>query len=149
LARPHFEKNRRTLSAAKRKMLEKIGEQCGDVARRRGVNLFEKILDFVEGDEAALGYEGKRTKFLKDGSIIEEPWITPEMRLVALKEALKYVYPQLKATTVMELSAQTDAEEDSEPLSREELVRIIQQDPFFQIQPNEIIDVTPKDPMKD
>lgn len=149
MARPKFEKNRRTMAEAKRKMLAKIGEQCGEVALRRGVNLFDKILDFVEGDEKALGYEGQRTKFLKDGSVIVEPWITPEMRLVALKEALKYVYPQLKATTVMELSSQADADEDSEPLSREELVRIIQQDPFFQLQPNEIIDVTPKDPMKD
>jgi hypothetical protein len=129
-----------------------IGERCSDIAKRRGVNLFEQLLHYVTGDEKALGYEGMRTRFMKGGEVVVEPWITPEMRFAATKEAIKYVAPQLSAVAITELNSMGQGDEDFEetrPATRQEIIDAIKNDPFFQVQAKEIIDVTPElDPFK-
>jgi len=143
----------RSLIVARRQLMKDLGERCLDVANRRGINVFEMLLHYVIGDEKALGYEGKRIRYLKDGGFVEENWITPEMRFAATKEALKYVAPQLSAVAVTELGSMAeDGEEGDEtrPATREDIIKAIKDDPFFQIQKHEIIDVTPsKDPFQE
>lgn len=135
----------RSLIHARRQMLEEINERCVDVANRRGVNLFEMLLEYALGNEKALGYEGTRTRVLKDGGVIQENWITPEMRFMATKEALKYVAPQLSAIALTDLAKPSDDEEnETRPATRQEIIDAIKRDPFFQVKPNEVIDVTPE-----
>lgn len=138
----------RSLALARKQVMRDIEERCSDVARRRGINLFEILLDYVTGDAKALGYEGQRTRFLKDGGFVLEDWITPEMRFAATKEALKYVAPQLSAVAITDLNqmeSDLEGSEESRPATRQDIIDAIKNDPFFQVQANEIIDVTPKE----
>lgn len=68
------------------------------LAERLGVDPLEILFHFASRNWKALGYSTEyQTKVLKDGGTLEVERITPEMRLNAAKEAVRYVYPQTKA----------------------------------------------------
>lgn len=145
----------KSVQLAKKQVMRDIEERCADIAKRRGVNLFETLLDYVQGDWEKLGYKETRDKMTKDGSVISEPTITPEMRFAATKEALRYVAPQLSAIAIHDLQDPNADESGAlKPASREDIINAIRNDPFFQVQEGEIIDITPeesqdhKDPFK-
>lgn len=148
----------RNLALAKRQLLKDIGDRCSDIAKNRGINLFDILLHYVEGNAEALGYQGQRTRFLKDGGVIMEDWVTPEMRFAAVKEALQYVSPKLNAVAIQDLTPPDENEtQELRKVSRKDIIAAIKGDPFFVAQANEIIDITPEetpqlpsaDPFKD
>lgn len=68
------------------------------IARELNCDPFEVLIRFTAGDWEGLGYDSPEvTKVLKDGGTIMVERITPEMRLTAAKEAVRYLYPQRKA----------------------------------------------------
>ena len=68
------------------------------MAERLGIDPLEILFHFAARNWKALGYNSEyQTKVLKDGGTLEVERITPEMRLNAAKEAVRYVYPQTKA----------------------------------------------------
>lgn len=147
MARTKAARSTRSLVAAKKQLIIDMGERCGDIAKRRGVNLFEMLLEFALGNEQALGYEGKRTRFMKDGTVLLDDWITPEMRFAAVKEALKYVAPQLSAIAITDITPPSEDEEAAAglaPATRAQIIEAIKRDPFFHVKPEEIVDVTPQ-----
>jgi hypothetical protein len=69
-----------------------------ELADKLGVDPLEILFHFASRNWKALGYASEyHTKVLKDGGTLEVERITPEMRLNAAKEAVRYVYPQTKA----------------------------------------------------
>ena len=69
-----------------------------EMAERLGVDPLEILFHFASRNWKALGYDTEyQQKQLKEGGSISVERITPEMRLTAAKEAVRYVYPQTKA----------------------------------------------------
>lgn len=69
-----------------------------ELAERLGIDPLEILFHFASKNWKALGYNSEcHTKVLKDGGTLEVERITPEMRLNAAKEAVRYIYPQTKA----------------------------------------------------
>lgn len=67
-------------------------------AKQLGVDVFEVLVYFVSGNFEKLGYDSSIYHIEKpDGSIKMGYVITPEMRLRASVELMKYIYPQKKA----------------------------------------------------
>lgn len=67
-------------------------------AERLGIDLFETLCLFANGDWKALGYEkGTETKSAGAGVTFEVDLITINHRLSAISEALQYVMPKRKA----------------------------------------------------
>ncbi len=67
-------------------------------AKELGIDPFEVLLHFTNGNWKQLGYPGPtETKYLRDGTSYESPIITPDMRLRASSEACQYIHPKLKA----------------------------------------------------
>lgn len=67
-------------------------------AKELGVDPFEILLLFAKGDWKALGYEAECYFSEKpDGAVKMGYVISPEMRVVAAKEAAKYLYPHRKS----------------------------------------------------
>lgn len=80
--------------------------EARDLMDRLGIDPLEFLFLTIKEDWKALGYESRyETKVLKDGGTLEVPVIEFKDRLLAAKEACKYVYPQTKA---VELSNQSD-----------------------------------------
>jgi hypothetical protein len=70
-------------------------------AQELGVSPFEVLLLFAKGDWQNLGYAAKcTTKWTGSGIEYEEDVITPQMRLLAAKEACQYLYPKRKAIEI-------------------------------------------------
>lgn len=144
---PKVKKTQRTsrdLKAVQKQLRTELAESCLEVANRKGVNLFEYLLNFVTNDFEALGYVGKRTIVTPDGGVFVEDWISPEMRFAATKEAIKYVAPQLKAIAIVAPPTGPEGD-DGRPkrqLTRQDLVDAIKADPFFQLAAHEVVDVT-------
>lgn len=68
------------------------------LAEKLGVDPLEILFHFASRNWKALGYSSETTtKVLKDGGTLEVERISPEMRLTAAKEAVRYIYPQTKA----------------------------------------------------
>lgn len=67
-------------------------------AKELGINPFEVLLLFADNRWEDLGYANETiTKYSASGDSYEEYVIDPSTRVVAAKEACKYLYPQLKA----------------------------------------------------
>jgi hypothetical protein len=103
-------------------------------AEALGVSPFEIMLLFAMGNEKALGYEGPQIKVLKDGGVVEMPWITPEMRLKAAAEAASYLYPKLKA---IEHSGSVETSVAAGRATKAELIEAIKTDPFIDLEVRE------------
>lgn len=149
--KPGPARSTRNLALARKQLTRDLEERCAEIAARRGVNLFEMLLDYAEGNAKALGYEGQRARFLKGGEVLMEDWITPEMRYHATREALSYVYPKLAAVAIADMTPKDEDTANKRPPTRQELLEVIKGDPFFQVQPEEskLIDVTPKKDVPD
>lgn len=82
----------------KKGSVNKKTHEARELADRLGVDPLEILFHFASRNWKALGYSSEyQTKVLKDGGTLEVERITPEMRLNAAKEAVRYVYPQTKA----------------------------------------------------
>lgn len=57
----------------------------------------EVLCYIMDNNEKALGYNGPKIKMGREGVVLEEPWITPEMRMEAAKQLARKIYPDLKA----------------------------------------------------
>lgn len=73
-----------------------IEEKCKEL----GCDPAEILMRFCLNDEKGLGYTGPRIKMAPGGVVIEEPWITSEMRLKAASELMEYLYAKRKAVEV-------------------------------------------------
>ena len=94
LAKP---KSRKMTQKARLGILKTARQMSQDLK----VNPLEVLLHFANNDWAALGYDSECQERIADGGmVLEMPHITPKMRLDAAKEAIKYLYPTLKATEV-------------------------------------------------
>ncbi len=75
-----------------------------ETAARLGVNIFQTLCYFSEGDWKALGYDSEvqfSEKGEGDGKQIRMGYtITPELRLKATESAAKYLYSQKQAVDV-------------------------------------------------
>lgn len=72
-----------------------------ELAAELGVDPFEILLRFAGNDWKGLGYaSGSTTKWTASGIEYEEDVITPQMRLLAAKEAVQYLEPKRKAIEV-------------------------------------------------
>lgn len=88
-------------SGRKKGSINKKTQDARALAERLGVDPLEILFHFASRNWKALGYNSEyHTKVLKDGGTIEVERITPEMRLNAAKEAVRYVYPQTKAVEI-------------------------------------------------
>jgi len=118
--------------------MAKIGRPAGSlnrnridiwaIAKKKGVDPFEILLDFAKGDAEALGYQGERViSVTASGQEITGPWITPELRARAASDACEYLHPKLKG---VELSGpdgkpiETRSPLDLSKLSKDELLII-------------------------
>lgn len=84
MARPKGSKNKITIAAR-------------ELAEELGVNPLEILLYFASEDWESLGYDSPTMQRVFDGVPIEIDRITPELRLTAAKEAIKYIYPTQKS----------------------------------------------------
>lgn len=77
------------------------------MAKDLGVDPLEVLLLFTKGDWKALGYEAESTVcYTAAGIEYSKFTISPDNRIAAAKEAVKYLYSQKKA---IELSADKDS----------------------------------------
>ena len=84
--RPKGSKNKRTL-------------EVEEIISKMKINPLQMLIHFAENQYKKLGYDSPtRTSFTSAGIEFEEEIITPELRVTALKEVIKYVYAQKKAT---------------------------------------------------
>jgi hypothetical protein len=75
--------------------------QLEERAHLRGVDVFEIALDFASGNFKALGYENECYIMENaQGATKIGYTIPPELRFHAIKELMKYIYPQKKALEV-------------------------------------------------
>lgn len=75
--------------------------ELAERAKKMGVDPFTVLLSFVKADWAGLGYKSETTtSFTPQGIEIEEYVITPELRVLAAKEACQYLYPKRKALEI-------------------------------------------------
>lgn len=71
------------------------------IAARMNYDPFEALINFSRGDWKALGYESDVYHMEKpDGSVKMGYVVTPQMRLDATKEAMKYIYPTQKSVEI-------------------------------------------------
>lgn len=66
-------------------------------ARELRVDPFEILLLFAKGDWKALGYPSEWDDKISNDVLYQVRIIEPRDRIVAAKEACKYIYPQRKA----------------------------------------------------
>lgn len=93
-------------SGRKKGVVNKKTMDARALAEKLGVDPLEILFHFASRNWQALGYDSENcVKITKEGTVLTER-ITPEMRLQAAKEAVRYIYPQTKA---VELSG-TDGE---------------------------------------
>jgi hypothetical protein len=69
-------------------------------AKELKVDPFEILLLFAKGDWASLGYQSESETKYSMGTPFEVRVISPDMRIVAAKEACKYMHPQRKAIDI-------------------------------------------------
>lgn len=70
-----------------------------ETAARLGIDLFETLCLFAKGDWKALGYTNETyVKETAKGEFTLGYTITPEMRLNAAKDAVRYVYAPKRST---------------------------------------------------
>lgn len=75
--------------------------QLEDKAKALGCDVFETAIYFASGNWKALGYESEVYHMEKpDGAVTMGFVITPQMRLLAIKELLQYIYPKKKTVEV-------------------------------------------------
>jgi hypothetical protein len=70
----------------------KVQKLARDIAQQMGVDPLKILLHFAAGDWEGLGYK-QGHKLTQFG---EQDVISPELRLSAAREAVRYVYPALK-----------------------------------------------------
>jgi hypothetical protein len=99
-----------------------------EIVQELGCSPVSVLVHIAMANEKALGHSGPRIRVLKDGGVIEEPWITDEMRLRASEILLKYMYPQLKA---VEHSGSVDSVVTASSVTKERLLEAIKTDPFL------------------
>jgi hypothetical protein len=95
-----FEKGRARPEGSGRKKgsVNQKTKDARELMERLGFDPLEFLFRTAMGDWKSLGYEKKtETRVLKDGGTIEVDVIEFKDRLLAAKEAAKYVYPQTKA----------------------------------------------------
>ncbi len=86
-----------------------------DTAARLKCDPFEVLCRFANGDWKGLGYENECYFSEKpDGAVKMGYTITPEMRLHAAKEAVKYIYAQKRAIEITADVNTTSAKEEQE-----------------------------------
>lgn len=67
--------------------------QAEELAASLGIDPLEVLLLFIKGDWKALGYDSDVYHMETDSGSVKEGFvITPNMRLTAAKEAVKYLY---------------------------------------------------------
>lgn len=87
--------------------INKKTAQLEDVAKRLKCDPFEILCHFANGDYKALGYEAECFFSEKpDGAVKMGYVISPDLRVHAAKEAIKYLHAQKKA---VELSANPES----------------------------------------
>jgi hypothetical protein len=74
----------------------KRSQMAIELAEKLKIDPLKNLLHFAAGDWAALGLKEFETRVTKDGQMIEIPVITADMRLLANRDAAKYIYPMLK-----------------------------------------------------
>ena len=89
-------------------------KEVEEIAERLKVNPFELLCLFAKGDWKKLGYDNE-CYFSEgpDGQTKMGYTITPDMRLIAAKEATKYMYAAKRSVEVM-AQVQTTQSEDEE-----------------------------------
>ena len=86
------------MAGSRKGIPNKRSAQLDEVARRLKCDPFELLLLFAKGDWKALGYENECYFAEKaDGSVKMGYVISPETRMYAAKEAIKYLHAQKKA----------------------------------------------------
>ena len=88
-------------------------KEIEEITERLKVNPFEILCLFAKGDWKRLGYDNE-CYFSEgsEGSIKMGYTITPDMRLVAAKEATKYLYAAKKSVDVTAVVATTQTEDE-------------------------------------
>jgi hypothetical protein len=86
----------------------RIVQLADDLVTKLDVDPLEVLMLFAKGDWEALGYDSKETIcYNSAGQEYSKLTVTPEMRVSAAREAVKYIYCQRKA---VELSNQGESE---------------------------------------
>lgn len=67
------------------------------LADRLGCNPLEILLRFAMGDWEGLGFPDEMRILFSNGVPYNAPYVDPEMRLKAAKDAAEYLYPKRKA----------------------------------------------------
>lgn len=75
----------------------KIKTAASEIADKLGINPLEVLLYFAANDWESLDYDGPTITRVIEGQAVEIERISPETRLNAAKEAVKYMYPTQKA----------------------------------------------------
>ena len=69
-----------------------------EIAEKLDCDPFQVLVWFIKADWKSLGYESaNETKYTSKGEMYEAERLTPELRLSAAKDAVKYLYAQHKA----------------------------------------------------
>jgi hypothetical protein len=103
-------------------------QELMDKAEELGADPYTVLLLFTKNDHEALGYDKHTVVGVsKSGEAIEGLTISPELRAQCARDACQYIYPKRKA---VELSQDADNPVFA-PLSREEIIDAIKNDPFF------------------
>lgn len=74
--------------------------QAKELADQLGINPFQVLLHFAAGDFEALGYDELESRTDKEGKIIYNLKISPELRQKAAKDACEYLLPKLKSIEI-------------------------------------------------
>ncbi len=93
-----FEKGHKKSGGRKKGVKNKESVPLEEKSKELGINPFEILLLFAQGDWQKLGYESQKIiKFGANGVENEEYIIPPSVRAKAASEACQYLYPKLKA----------------------------------------------------
>lgn len=72
--------------------------EAQEIADRNGINPFEILVWFAQGNWEKLGYDSQRvTKYGASGLPYQEDVISPELRQSSAGKAVEYLYPKRKA----------------------------------------------------
>ena len=72
-------------------------QEAQELAEKLGINPLEILLHFAAGNYQELGLVEHKEIRTKDGAVIFEPTISPELRQKSAKDACEYLVPKLKA----------------------------------------------------
>lgn len=97
-----FEKGHKKVGGRKKGTLSKAQQSLREKADELGIDPFEILLLFAQGDWEALGYTSAErvVNETEGGALIYEDTIPPQLRQKSAKDAAEYLYPKRKAVEV-------------------------------------------------